>query len=839
MAARPVDADHPVRTSLFGTSRLGAVGAYVQRNDSWESAAMSMVSRSRTPLFLSRWALTLLLLGLPLGLWAQPENRHIRTVAQGRIFRASPVRGKAVEHAPQIYPWTLDLNPHPNPGAARNARIISLDCPSMRNIQSKPRVDGPGDTVRFEAAVRWDGNGDPPFGVALHTNANLPGVGRFDEYSMKLERREGQMLHYSVELPIFSAANYRAKAVLVKDGKVAVPGADAWSPGGDYEFRPYFREHDRIREVLVNVANIGPGKYGTFEDMIGDERIPNSRGKYTLAQMEADGTTAVRLLPFASSNNSPYSKTSFFDVMVDYSAPAMDVRKQVNAALSAPNPDMGRVDYLRSRMYTEAVKSFSRFANEAHQRGIRIFADYIANHTGPEVRMLDAFFYERNGGAPMDIFDLKRDAGFFALRENDPSVTAVNAQHQREIVGRLDLNAWEHRPLSLQRTTSQLFAKYNDPQGAQRMEEIADGGFFEWPKPGTWQLNHGRHRTGYNWYDLPQSPESRSLRGMVSRDMAFWVLLGVDGFRLDHLTGMPKVFVEEDLAKIQGVANKYRPGVQVFLNGEDFHTSNYTANKMDALERGAFRAITGAQNPAQLQQTYDAAWVASSPKDVGNHDEGGAIARFGGNTAALGRILALNALVGGPDSRKMLDAFAEAHPIDHRNLSHKPYALFNATDAMRQTASVDARAGIAKRYVPALWERQRHWLKLRDGSAHGLIFAAARFRDRNDHQLALVFSNFHGEQWQNGRFNLTDEAKARLWDGAMYQAYNPMGDWRPQWSAPMSGREIKDQGVYVSLKPNETQVLDIREVVRSGDGWVSKGRDEHDWLTVGGALSFD
>ncbi len=53
------------------------------------------------------------------------------------------------------------------------------------------------------------------------------------------------------------------------------------------------------------------------------------------------------------------------------------------------------------------------------------------------------------------------------------------------------------------------------------------------------------------------------------------------------------------------------------------------------MERGGFRAILGAQGPGQFRGAVDASWRQSSMLDVGNHDEGGAIKKFRGNTLAL------------------------------------------------------------------------------------------------------------------------------------------------------------------------------------------------------------
>ena len=100
-------------------------------------------------------------------------------------------------------------------------------------------------------------------------------------------------------------------------------------------------------------------------------------------------------------------------------------------------------------------------------------------------------------------------------------------------------------------------------------------------------------------------------------------------------------------------------------------------------------------------------------------------------------------------------------------------------------------------------------------------------------------SNFHGVSAQAGTFGLTDGAKARLNDSALYQIYNYMENPnRPVWSQPVPGWKLKREGIYVGLKPNETQVLDVREVRRSGNGYAPVGRSANALHTIGYALEF-
>ena len=187
------------------------------------------------------------------------KNYFGATLLKGQIQTGQVVRGKVPVLSSTARDWKLDLQAHPNPGAAASAKVVGMVGPG-----GKPRVSAAGETVHFEATVQWDGSGEPPFGVALHTNANhAADKDPFRDYSMRQVGREGNLIRYAVDVPIFVAGTFDAKTVVVKDNH-----AITWSPGGDVRFHPYFTEHDRINEKLVHVANLGTGKYGTFEDML-------------------------------------------------------------------------------------------------------------------------------------------------------------------------------------------------------------------------------------------------------------------------------------------------------------------------------------------------------------------------------------------------------------------------------------------------------------------------------------------------------------------------------------------------------------------------------------------
>jgi hypothetical protein len=787
-----------------------------------------------------------LLLSLPLAAQAAPnrapkplelkKNYFGNTLLKGQIQTGQVVRGKLPVVASTARDWRISAQPHPNPGAAASAKIVGLVGPG-----GKPRIGAAGETVRFEATVQWDGTGDPPFGVALHTNANHAAeTDPFRDYSMKQIGREGNLIRYAVDVPVYMGGTFDAKAVVVKDNHPL-----AWSSGADYRFHPYFLEHDRINEKLVHVANLGSGKYGTFEDMLGRERVPNPKGKYTLNHMRSQGVTAIRLLPFgtpgrANNQQLPYSRASFFDVCIEHSEKARVIRDQIDGFLTRnpklDNAKKAELADLQAKMYKEALGSLRTFIASAHKMGIRVFVDYVANHTGPDVRMLDAFFKDASGQS-MDLLDLSKTAASFEVRSNDPSQLAVNRKHLAEMVKKMRGTKRNGQPLTLQNIATHLYAKWGDGRGATNPQEIIDGGWGAWPKPETWQLNHGTERYEDKFVAVKQTELTRNY---LLRDMAFLVLLGVDGFRLDHWNGMPETFAKDGLNKLQGVANKYRPGLKLFTNAEHFHRDDHESF-VDAREIGGFKATMGAQGPSQFRSAVDASWRQSSVSDVGNHDEGGGIKHYGNNAPAFARLLALNALVGGPAGSKMLDEVAEQTPTDHRNLTFKPWGLFNTTAEMTAVSKVARNAGRAKLALPALAERQHDWLQQSSGAWHDNVIVAARYRtSKNDGQLAVVAANFNGSGTEHGTFQLTDAAKSRIKDDALYQGYNYMGNPRKAlWSKAMTGRELKQKGVFFSLGPNETQVLDLREVrTAPSGGFLRSPRERNTLYTIGDALRF-
>jgi hypothetical protein len=718
------------------------------------------------------------------------------------------------------------------PKAAREAKVLSFGSSSLLNAQGKPRWRGPGDTVRFEMLVRWNGDARKmPLAPAVYTNANhndSPRIWR--AHKMRFEKQDGDRATFVIDLPIWRLGNYRATGVILDGDRPAL-----WaSKRGirDLVFRPYAVEHDRMIWNLVNIMNLGkPDRIGTFEDLLGDGS-PETNGTYTLRAMAEDGVDCVRLLPVQPREASPYSKTAMFEVWAQYSKPAQEIEQRINKLREEPPSAErdGKLDELKAARFRAALRSLLEFIKQAQALGIRTVLDVVPNHVGKNLRVQDAFFTDEDG-QPVDLFDPNATATRLEIRRNDGSQLAVGAGSAAAIERRIASGA-----ANLQDAAPHIFGKWLDAHGARNKHEIADGGWFEWKKPGTWQLNHGTFRYDYRWFDHAQSAETERTRAYVLREMAFWILLGIDGFRIDHGTGLPWIFYQEDLNLLQAVADRYRPGLKIYIETEDFHTHDKTKPCSDTTEQGGFRALLGAVGPAQIRAAFDAPWRQNSSADAGNQDEGSAMRAFGGDWQAYARFMALECLLGGPNGRKMGDEFGEKGGLDFRGNGSKLWTLSKSNDVTKHVHKIIARAGRAKRHIEALHHRNRHWLMTTSGKWHEDLLVAARSADpseldRGHGSLAIVAANFHGARRRRDTFRLTRESAALLDDHERYMAFNHMAHDKDRWlwASPISGRDIKKHGIYIELQPYQVQALDLAAMEKDGEGrWriAERPRDE-------------
>jgi hypothetical protein len=640
-----------------------------------------------------------------------------------------------------------------------------------------------GDKLPFEMKVQLDDDGA---GIIpeVWTNANHNAdPDRFDPIAMREVRRDGNQVTYRADVPIDKIGNYKAIGRVRTAGDVRWMGDDGIS---DVRFRPRDEAHDALNIEIVNVgmANFDPRtrQYGTFADMMGTGS-PATDGKYTLAYLAAQGVTGLWLQPIfeiekwdhrpqSDDAGSPYA-------VKDYFTPRFELCKTSHGLTGEPARQA-------------AIAEVKAFIQQAESLGIRVLLDVALNHVGHNYQFRDLF---------------KKPDGTREVRANDFSQVAVDEAQLRTIERRL---ADPQITKTMERLAPHVYGKWGDSNGASKVEEIAPGGWFEWPD--TKQLNHGRSRHGYHWTDDLPSAAQLKVQDWLTRVLEFWAVdVGVHGFRLDHLTGLPERFLDHGLNKVQAEVDRLRPGKRLFILGEDFHTNAVTRHWLDAGQGGWFHELRRVRNPQHLEWVIEHPWF----KDLlalGSHDEARFIHDFGDDPGGASRMLALMQLLGGPSASVIGDARGEWQQLAFKQYAGVP-ALRSSDAAADTMATIKRRAGLAKLRSPALKDSNRRWLKPNDGSTDTSLFAITRFADDKQAPLVFIAGNFADHQRSN-LFRLDDDARARIDPTKRYQVTDAMND-DPRatlWPSPKTGREILEQGLYVSLAADQVQALTLRAV---------------------------
>jgi hypothetical protein len=647
-----------------------------------------------------------------------------------------------------------------------------------------------GDTIPFEMTVEVQG--DPAKARAeVWTNANrnddptaYAGVG------MKVVKVEGTKVTFRADVPVDRIGNYRAC------GRVSTDDGQNWQWAGqhgigDIRFRPRDDAFDNLNMEEVNIGNVNQdpvtGKPGTFADMM-ESGSPLTNGKYTLEYLAAQGKNSIWLMPpFEVSKwdqrhplddaGSPYAVKDFFSVRTEFSRAARGLTG--DAARDA------------------AMKEFKDFMAKAHALGIKVILDLPLNHVGHNYEFRDLFTrYDQAGNEIREV------------RANDFSKIAVKPEQLDVIKNRL---ADPNVPKYMEHIAPWLYvSRSGDTRGAQSAEDKAPGGFFEWPD--TAQLNHGRMRWGYSWWDPQPTQEQQALQGWMTRILQFWAVdQGVDGFRLDHLTGLPLSMLEQGANLVQADVDKHQPGKHVFMMGEDFHTDYDTKHWLDNKQGGYFHGFLAAKTPGDFQNLVDSPYFRDL-LNLDSHDEDRFINHFGDDVRGATRLACVMQTFGGPVAELAGGSLAERWKLPFKQY-RGVHALRNVTSQGAEMAKIVGRMGNVRKDLPALQDDNRYFLPTRTGVPDSDLLAMSRWPDDKKGNIAFVFANLNNGAYRENAFNLDPETRSRVDPNKKYQVRNLMGDnpGAGLWNPPLTGQELLDRGLFCGLQPYEIQVLRLEE----------------------------
>ncbi len=665
------------------------------------------------------------------------------------------------------------------------AKVLSLTSPTMN---AGGRVvfpwDKPGDKIPFEITVQVDGDRSK-VKAELWTNANHNASPEtYDALPMKEVRASGNRVTYRVEVPIEHVGNYRASArVSTDNGRTFAWASD--SGVKDVRFRPHVEAHDALNMMEINVNSVNGGR-GTLQDLMGSGS-PQRNGKYTLEFLASQNVNSIWVQPpFKRSvwdhrhpvddAGSPYAAKDYFAVDHKLSARAQEVKARGGSDEEAD---------------AAATKEWKDFVAKAHSLGIKVVVDVALNHVGHNFEFADLF--KTTDAAGREIRE---------VRKNDFSQLALNPEQKKVIDARLA----DPMPDYMEYVAPWFYASAKgDKGGAQGPNDIMAGG-GQWYD--TKQLNTGGS------YGAKNAALNESMNDYLGRVLEYWAVdMGCDGFRLDHLTGLPEDILEEGLNKAQAEVDKYRPGVQLYVTGEDFFNAEYNASHLDSIQDTWLRnALMGSQSPQTIRDLLSNPYFDNRELlNITSHDE--ERFEFHGDLNAARRLNSLLPLLGGTTALVAGDDFGEKHSMPFKQ--HRPVgALQTPSDAGEQIAEHLRRAGKAKTSLPALQDNNRAFLDLKTGGADGELLAMTRFPDPGKKgNPVVVFANFNNSRTRENVFVLDDQTRSRIDPDKRYQVRDLMAD-DPKaklWNPPMTGRELLDRGIFARLSPYQVQALELFE----------------------------
>lgn len=711
------------------------------------------------------------------------------TVSNGGVDSAKPAANDATVSPPLNTPVGVsDWNRFADSGTPLKAEIKEFSTPNMNDAGFVGFPwDAPGDTIPFELTV--DVQGDPnKVRAQLWSNANNNGEpSKYEAHEMKLVHRKGNQATFRIDLPITNVGNYRATARISTDNG---QNFDWCGDKGiqDLRFRPRDERHDARDFMEVNIGNVNfdsrTKTQGTFADMM-DSGTPETNGKYTLEWMASLGKTDIWLQPpFRRSKwehrhhlddaGSPYATKDYFSIDPEFARSAQGLTG--DAASDA------------------ATKEFDEFVAKAKSLGMKVHLDIALNHVGHNYEFRDLFVRYNNAGREIR-----------EVRKNDFSQVVINPEQLDKIKERLaDPNLLNY----MEYVAPHMYAKPKDAGGAKSVDETISGGWGEWYD--TKQLNHGAR-----WGKVDQyTNTNQEVIDYLTRVLTYWsVDRGVDGFRLDHLTGMGPQFLEDTLNKVQAQVDQHEPGKVLHFMGEDFNNVEANIPYIDTMQGGFLWDLIEVRNASQLKGIFTNPHFQRNLINLDSHDEHRFFNNYGDDWKSATRMGTLLQLMGGPVMHLAGSEFGERQQLQFKQYKDLP-SLRNIDGVQKEIAKAFKRSGNARRRLAALHDDNRSWLRPKGGEDNNIV-ALSRYPDPGkEGDLVFVMANMADDDRQENVFMLDEQTKQRLDPTTKYQIRDLMADdsFRPIWHPPKTGRELMESGLFCQLMPYQIQCLKLEPV---------------------------
>jgi hypothetical protein len=388
------------------------------------------------------------------------------------------------------------------------------------------------------------------------------------------------------------------------------------------------------------------------------------------------------------------------------------------------------------------------------------------------------------------------------VRRNDFSQVTVNPE-QRAVVER---HLGDDLPDYMEYVAPWMYVSASgDAHGAKSASDVMAGG-AQWFD--TKQLFTG------GAYGPKNAEQNAAVVGWLGRVLEYWAVdMGVDGFRLDHLQGLPGTVLERSLNLAQAAVDRHRPGVHLYFTGEDFAEPEYNGTHLDNIQDTWLRnSLLASPTATTIRQIFSNPYFLDREMlNINSHDEHRF--DFRGDAQAAARLNGLLPLLGGTSVAVAGDEFGEKTQLLFKQ--YKPVeSLKNHSEADHAILESMRRAGLARRSLVALQDDNRAFLDPKYGGTDAELLAVARFPDSGKRgKPVLVFANFSNDRVRENAFWLDDQTRARIDPAKRYQVRDLMSDDPSAglWDPPLTGRELLEKGIFARLQPYQLQALELSE----------------------------